>query len=108
MADKTLKYVVVTPEKALLDEPADFVVVPMFDGELGVALDRLPLIGRLVQRDGDWDGVRLLSRDAVRHVTGSAGLPGDCGMGWWTNAGGRYPKLPRDAVWGAGAGGCCC
>jgi F-type H+-transporting ATPase subunit epsilon len=47
MADKTLKCVVVTPEKALLDEPADFVVVPMFDGELGVALDRSPLIGRL-------------------------------------------------------------
>ena len=43
----TLKCVVVTPEKAMLDEPADFVVVPMFDGELGVAPDRLPLIGRL-------------------------------------------------------------
>ena len=44
---KSLKCVVVTPEKAVLDEPADFVVVPMIDGELGVALDRLPLIGRL-------------------------------------------------------------
>jgi F-type H+-transporting ATPase subunit epsilon len=44
---KALKCVVVTPEKAVLDEAADFVVVPMFDGELGVALDRLPLIGRL-------------------------------------------------------------
>ncbi|MBI3823241.1 MAG: ATP synthase F1 subunit epsilon [Planctomycetes bacterium] len=47
MADKTLKCVVVTPEKAVLDEPADFVAVPMYDGELGVAPDRLPLIGRL-------------------------------------------------------------
>ena len=45
MAD--LKCVVVTPERAVLDEPADFVVVPMSDGELGVAKDRLPLIGRL-------------------------------------------------------------
>ena len=45
MAD--LKCVVVTPEKAVLDEPADFVVLPMFDGELGIALNRLPLIGRL-------------------------------------------------------------
>src|SRR6266852_2623209 len=44
---KALKFVVVTPEKAVLDEAADFVVVPMFDGELGVAPDRLPLIGRL-------------------------------------------------------------
>jgi hypothetical protein len=25
-------------------------------------------------------------------------------MGWWTNASGRYSKLPKDAVWGAGAG----
>jgi F-type H+-transporting ATPase subunit epsilon len=42
-----LKCVIVTPEKAVLDEPADFVVVPMFDGELGIAHNRLPLIGRL-------------------------------------------------------------
>ncbi len=47
MADKYLKCIVVTPEKAVLEEPADFVAVPMFDGELGVAPDRLPLIGRL-------------------------------------------------------------
>src|SRR6266436_3934797 len=47
MTDKSLKCIVVTPEKAILDEPADFVVVPMFDGELGVAPDRMPLIGRL-------------------------------------------------------------
>lgn len=47
MADKSLKCVVVTPEKAVLDESADFIVVPLFDGELGVAPDRQPLIGRL-------------------------------------------------------------
>jgi hypothetical protein len=61
-------------------------------------------VGRLVLRKGDWDGTRLLSEETVRRVTTSAGLPSDCGMGWWTNAGGRFPKLPRDAVWGAGAG----
>jgi CubicO group peptidase (beta-lactamase class C family) len=61
-------------------------------------------VGRLVLHEGDWDGQRLLSREAVRQVTTSAGLPGDCGMGWWTNASGRYKTLPRDAVWGAGAG----
>jgi F-type H+-transporting ATPase subunit epsilon len=44
---KPLKCVVVTPEKAVLDEEANFIVVPMIDGELGVAEDRLPLIGRL-------------------------------------------------------------
>jgi F-type H+-transporting ATPase subunit epsilon len=44
---QTLKCVVVTPERAVLDEPAEFIVVPMIDGELGVADKRLPLIGRL-------------------------------------------------------------
>src|SRR6184192_2794194 len=43
----TLQCVVVTPERALLDEPADSVVLPMFDGELGVLPGRAPLIGRL-------------------------------------------------------------
>lgn len=42
-----VRCVVVTPEKALLDEVADFVVLPMYDGELGVLPGRLPLIGRL-------------------------------------------------------------
>jgi CubicO group peptidase (beta-lactamase class C family) len=61
-------------------------------------------IGRLMLREGDWDGRRILSREAVQQTTGSAGLPGDCGMGWWTNAAGRYAGVPRDAYWGAGAG----
>jgi len=47
MAEQSLKCVVVTPEKSVLDESADFIVVPMFDGELGIALNRQPLIGRL-------------------------------------------------------------
>ncbi|MCS7047446.1 MAG: ATP synthase F1 subunit epsilon [Gemmataceae bacterium] len=38
---------VVTPEKAVLDTSAEMVVVPMFDGELGVLPGRQPLIGRL-------------------------------------------------------------
>lgn len=42
-----LRCVVVTPERALLDAPADSVVVPMYDGELGVMPGRAPLIGRL-------------------------------------------------------------
>jgi CubicO group peptidase (beta-lactamase class C family) len=64
----------------------------------------LARIGRLILRQGDWGGRRILSREAVRQTTGDAGLPGHCGMGWWTNAAGRYAKLPKDAVWGAGAG----
>jgi F-type H+-transporting ATPase subunit epsilon len=44
---KTLKCVVVTPESAVLDEQADFIAVPLYDGELGVLPGRTPLIGRL-------------------------------------------------------------
>jgi CubicO group peptidase (beta-lactamase class C family) len=64
----------------------------------------LARVGRLLLREGDWDGRRILSKEAVRQVTGDAGLPGHCGMGFWTNAGGRYPRLPRDTYYGAGAG----
>jgi F-type H+-transporting ATPase subunit epsilon len=44
---KQLQCVVVTPEKAVLDEPAEFVALPMYDGELGVLPGRAALIGRL-------------------------------------------------------------
>jgi F-type H+-transporting ATPase subunit epsilon len=44
---KQLRVVVVSPERALLDAPADFVAVPLYDGELGVLPGRAPLIGRL-------------------------------------------------------------
>lgn len=44
---KSLKVVVVTPEKAVLDATADLVILPMIDGELGVLSGRAPLIGRL-------------------------------------------------------------
>src|SRR5688572_834794 len=47
MADRTLQCTVVTPERALLDEQADFVALPMYDGELGVLPGRAPLVGRL-------------------------------------------------------------
>jgi CubicO group peptidase (beta-lactamase class C family) len=64
----------------------------------------LARVGRLLLRQGDWDGKPLLGKEAVRQITGDAGLPGHCGMGFWTNAGGRYPKLPHDTYYGAGAG----
>jgi F-type H+-transporting ATPase subunit epsilon len=42
-----LRCVVVTPERAVVDAPADFVAVPLYDGELGVLPGRAPLVGRL-------------------------------------------------------------
>ena len=38
---------VVTPERTVCDEAADFVALPLYDGELGVAPRHTPLIGRL-------------------------------------------------------------
>jgi F-type H+-transporting ATPase subunit epsilon len=38
---------VVTPEATLLETPAQFVALPLYDGELGVLPGRSPFIGRL-------------------------------------------------------------
>ena len=61
-------------------------------------------LGRLMLRQGDWDGTPILSKDAARQVTTDAGTPGHGAIGWWSNAEGKYPQLPRDAFWGSGAG----
>src|SRR5262245_10971782 len=45
-ADK-LQCIVVTPEATELETPADFVALPLYDGEVGIAPGRAPLIGRL-------------------------------------------------------------
>ena len=42
-----LRCVVVTPEQTVVDLQSDFVALPLFDGELGVAAGHAPLIGRL-------------------------------------------------------------
>lgn len=47
MAGKNLRCVVVTPECAVLDETAESIVLPLFDGESGVLPGREPLMGKL-------------------------------------------------------------
>lgn len=42
-----MQCVVVTPEKTELRSEADSIVVPLFDGQLGVLKGRAPMIGRL-------------------------------------------------------------
>ena len=42
-----LQCIVVTPEGAVLDQTAEFVALPLVDGEIGIAPGRTPLIGRL-------------------------------------------------------------
>lgn len=42
-----IRCIVVTPEATVLDESSDFVVLPLYDGEVGIGQGRSPLIGRL-------------------------------------------------------------
>lgn len=58
-----LQCIVVTPERAVLDVPADFVALPMYDGEMGVLPGRAPLIGRLGYGD-----LRIRRGDATEHL----------------------------------------
>jgi F-type H+-transporting ATPase subunit epsilon len=55
--EKSIKFVVVTPERRVLEETADAVVIPAHDGELGILWDRAPLmcelgIGQMGYRKG--------------------------------------------------------
>jgi CubicO group peptidase (beta-lactamase class C family) len=61
-------------------------------------------VARLMLREGDWEGKRLISAEAVKQVTRDAGTPGNCGIGWWNNNDGGFSELPKDAFWGSGAG----
>ncbi|QJW93062.1 FoF1 ATP synthase subunit delta/epsilon [Frigoriglobus tundricola] len=64
-----VRCVVVTPEKAVMDEIADLVILPMFDGELGVMPGRAPLIGRLGAGE-----LRLTETGAVKRWFVEAGF----------------------------------
>jgi F-type H+-transporting ATPase subunit epsilon len=64
-----VRCVVVTPEKAWLDKTAELVIVPLFDGELGVMTGRAPLIGRLGAGE-----LRLKNGDAVERLFVDAGF----------------------------------
>src|SRR5437588_176799 len=60
-ANRNVECIIVTPERAVLDEQTDFVALPMFDGELGVLPGRAPLIGRL-----GYGELRIGQGDAAR------------------------------------------
>jgi len=62
-ASRNLHCVVVTPERALIDVHADFIALPMYDGELGVLPGRAPLIGRLGFGD-----LRIREGNSTTHV----------------------------------------
>jgi F-type H+-transporting ATPase subunit epsilon len=45
MAD--IHCIIVTPESTAVDEQADFIALPLFDGEIGIGFGHSPMIGRL-------------------------------------------------------------
>ena len=68
-------------------------------------------VGQLMLQRGEWQGRQLLDPPAVRRVLTYAPAPRperkaqmDPAMSWWTNHLGRWPRVPRDAFAGAGAG----
>lgn len=65
----SLRVTVVTPERAVLDETAEMVILPMYDGELGVLPGRAPLIGRLGAGE-----LRLKTGTSVRRYFVEAGF----------------------------------
>lgn len=42
-----LRLVIVTPEQTLIDQEVSAIVVPMYDGEMGILPGRAPVVGRL-------------------------------------------------------------
>lgn len=42
-----LNCIVVTPEKTALEEKAEFIAMPLYDGEIGIMPGHSPMIGRL-------------------------------------------------------------
>ena len=46
-ADNPLVCSIVTPEETVLETATSFVALPLFDGEIGIARNHSPLIGRL-------------------------------------------------------------
>lgn len=47
MSTSGLQVSVVTPEETILEVSADFVALPLFDGEIGIQSKHSPMIGRL-------------------------------------------------------------
>ncbi len=72
-------------------------------------------VGRLMLRQGNWEGAQLADARWVETMTSHAGTPvpfrgkGEgptpkAGLCWWVNSDGVMANLPRDAFMGAGAG----
>src|SRR5436305_6909255 len=55
-------------------------------------------VGRLMLRDGDWDGKQLISKEAVRETTIDAGTPGRMASAGGATTTGISPNCPRTRI----------
>jgi F-type H+-transporting ATPase subunit epsilon len=69
MSDKHLTLELVTPEKVAWSAPADFVVLPGFDGEMGVLPGHMPFLVQLAEGE-----VRVTENDQVKRFAVSGGF----------------------------------
>ena len=67
--DKTLTLELVTPEKVAWSAPADFVVLPAFEGEMGVLPGHQPFLVQLVAGE-----VRVTEKGAITRFAVSGGF----------------------------------
>ena len=69
MSDKHLTLELVTPEKVAWSAPADFVVLPAADGEMGVLPGHMPFLVQLAEGE-----VRVTENNQVRRFAVSGGF----------------------------------
>lgn len=69
MSDKRLTLELVTPEKVAWSAPADFVVLPAYDGEMGVLPGHQSFLVQLAPGE-----VRVTVKDEVKHFAVSGGF----------------------------------
>jgi F-type H+-transporting ATPase subunit epsilon len=68
-SDSSLRCVVVTPERTVIDTPAESVVLPMADGEYGILPAHSPLIGRL-----GYGELRIRTREGQKRFYADGGF----------------------------------
>ena len=77
-----------------------------FGGGMVINTRDLARFGLLMQRNGDWDGQRLLSPDWIARSLVPSPVKSDYGYLWWLNTGRTaIPAAPEQAFWAAGFGG---
>lgn len=94
-------------------EVEDLKLVPNWGGGSYTAR-AVARVGRLMLNKGNWQGKQLIYPDWVDTVLEYAKTPKPdrpagnpqpaCGLGWYTNFDAVWPRVPRDAFAGAGAG----